>query len=92
MKDNPSKYLIIFAVLFIGTYIAVVSKHIGLKRQSDNANSSSTSGTSDNLNTKDTLGVSNTSQTKDNLSRVQAEQSGSSPESGATSRLKLVQN
>ena len=90
MKDNPSKYLIIFAVLFIGTYIALVSKQIGLKRQSDNANSSSTAVTPDNLNTSDTLGVTNTSQTKDNLSPVQAEQTGSSPESGATSRLKQV--
>ncbi len=90
MKDNPSKYLIIFAVLFIGTYIAVVSKPVGLKRHNDNINNSSSVSSSDNLSTQDTLGVSDTSQTKDNLFPVQAEQTSSSPESGATSRLKQV--
>lgn len=40
-----------------------------------------------NINTPDTAG---TTDSKDNLSPVGAEQTGSSPESGATSRLKLV--
>ncbi len=68
----------------------MVSRELSLKRHNDNINNSSSVSSSDNLNTQDTLGVSNTSKTKDNLSPVQAEQTGSSPESGATSRLKQV--
>jgi len=85
MKKGLSKYLIVLGFLLIGTYVVMVSRQISLKR-----GSTSDSSTSENFNTSDTLGVSDTSQTKDNLYPVQAEQTGSSPESGATSTAKQV--
>ena len=89
MKESLSKYLIALAFLLIGTAILVSSRKVGNStlNTKDNSNKASISY---NLNTSDTLGVTNSSQTKDNLSPVQAEQVGSSPESGATSTAKQV--
>jgi hypothetical protein len=90
MKKSLSKYLIVLAFLLIGTYVAMVSRPLSLKRHGGSTNDSNTASSSNNLNTQDTLGVSSTSKTKENLSPVQAEQTGSSPESGATSTAKQV--
>ena len=78
MKKGFSKYLTILIILSVTTLVLVSSRKVG------------------NTNTSNLVEISNinsdldTSQTKDNLSPVQAEQTGSSPESGATSRLKQV--
>ena len=79
MKKSFFKYLAVLVLLSLVTVILVSS------RKADNTNS-----TSDTSNTSNTAKNLDSTGTKDNLSPVQAEQTGSSPESGATSRLKQV--
>ena len=81
MKESFSKYLAILILLGLATLILVSSRKVGTLNINSTSDTSNTSNIDSNL---DSTG------TKDNLSPVQAEQSGSSPESGATSRLKQV--